>query len=132
MKKRFLAFIVLIICLICGCGSKVKLPDDSIVYEQEINEEEGYSYLKYGDKVYVPYCAYEKKYLGDCIGYCEIPADEYTEASREYVFEFKGYSSDEWLIETMELDDCNEGMILREINTTDIPDGLESEYEWNN
>lgn len=53
------------------------------------------------------------------------------EASRVYIFELKGFSADEWIIETMALNNCNEGMILREINAIDIPDGLESEYEWN-
>ena len=116
-------------CTVRRGGNEV--PDNLIRYEQGTNEEEGYAYLEYGDKRFVPYCAYEKKYLGDCIGYCDIPAEEYTDASRVYVFELKGYSSDEWIIEMPELDNCSEGMILREINAEDVPEGLVSEYEWN-
>ena len=130
-KDRRLICSMVTICLLSGCGSATKLPEDSVVYVMGINEEEGYSYLTEESKIYIPYCAYKKEYQGDCIGYCDIPADEYTEASRVYIFELKGYSSDEWIIETLALDHCNEGMILREVNAVNIPDGLESEYEWN-
>ena len=134
MKKKGILLLILFICLLSGCGSGAKLPDNPIRYEQGINEEEGYAYLEYGDKRFIPYCAYEKKYLGDCIGYCDIFAVEYTDVSRAdrvYVFEMKGYSSDEWIIEMQGLDNCNEGMILREINTEIIPEGMTSEYKWN-
>ena len=114
-----------------GCGSEVELPQNPIVYEMNVNEEEGCSYLVEGNNIFIPYCAYSEGYLGDCIGYCDIPADEYTEASRIYIFELKGFSSSEWIVETLSLNNCNEGMIWREVNATDIPDGLESEYEWN-
>ena len=122
---------IAVICFLGGCGAEARLPEDPILYEWGTNKEEGHSYLKYEDKIFVPYCPYEVKYLGDCIGYCDIPADEDTDASRVYIFEFKGYSSDEWVIETLGLNNCNEGMIFREISTEEIPEGLTSEYEWN-
>ena len=130
-KDRLLACSAIIICLLSGCGSAAELPQNPIVYEMGINEEEGYAYLTEGNHIFVPYCAYSKGYLGDCIGYCDIPADEYTEASRVYILELKGYSPDEWIVETFALNNCNEGMIWREVNATHIPDGLTSEYEWN-
>ena len=128
-KIKFLVSIVFVVYFLCGCGSREQLPDNPIVYEQGTNGE--YVYFKYGEKIFVPYCPYESGYLGDCIGYCDIPADDYSDASKVYIFELKGYSSDEWIIETLALENCNEGMIFREVNTTNIPDGLASEYEWN-
>lgn len=130
-KDKFSILTLSIIYLLSGCGSKTQLPDHPIIYEQNENSEEGYSYLSHDDKMFLPYCAYDAKYMGDCIGYCDLPADEYTDSSRVYIFEVKGFSSDEWIIETLTLEHCNEGMILREINATNIPDGLASEYPWN-
>lgn len=114
---------------ISGCGTKNVLPDAPIVFEQEVREE--YASLTVDDKIYVPYCPLEKKYLGSCIGYCDIPEEERANGARVYIFEVKGFSSEEWIIETSSLNACKEGMILREINATDIPKGLTSEYEWN-
>ena len=46
------------------------------------------------------------------------------------VFEYKGYSSDEWIINYY-ANNMDTIMLLREIDVTDIPDNLHSEYEWN-
>lgn len=127
---RFLSVLSIVgLFFISGCGAKIVLPDEPIVFKQEVCEE--YASLTVDDKVYVPYCPLEEKYLGSCIGYCDIPAGEGSEEARVYIFELKDFSSDEWIIETSSLDACGEGMILREINAVDIPEGLTSEYEWN-
>ena len=44
------------------------------------------------------------------------------------VYELKGYSVDEWIVNSFPYDAA---MLLREVNVTDIPDGWQSEYEWN-
>lgn len=129
MKKILvISIVIMLLYSLTGCGSKIQLPDDPIVYQQNSNDK--YTYLEYDGKIYVPYCPYEEKYLGNCIGYYDIPAGEYTEAGRAYVCELKGYLSDEWIIEFLDTN-CSEGMILREVNTTEIPEGFTSEYEWN-
>lgn len=124
-----IAISIIGILFLFGCGTKKTLSDNPVVFEQGVNEE--YAYLSADGRIYVPYCPFEQKYLGNCIGYCDISGDENTGASRLYIYELKGYSSEEWIIETLDLDNCNEGMILREINAVNIPEGLESEYEWN-
>lgn len=63
--------------------------------------------------------------VGDCIGYYK------NEGSKVYVCKLKGQSEDEWLVDDLGLDNCNEGMIFREKNTKSIPSGLASDYEWN-
>ena len=129
--KRFLLLLgMVVVSLLTGCGSKLQLPDNPKEYEQRENSDVGYAYLVHEDKVFVPYCAYEEKYLGSCIGYYDIPTTEYTDGGRVYVCELKGYSSDEWIIDFLDMN-CSEGMIWREVNTVDIPEGLNSEYEWN-
>ena len=126
-----LMVLVLIITL-SACGANTgadrieKEAEDLILFEQGINESEGYFYLSTGDKVYVPYCPYKKEYLGDLIGYYEI---SFEDDDKINVYEFKGYSSDEWIIDYDSL--INEGMVYREISATNIPEGLSSEYKWN-
>ena len=44
------------------------------------------------------------------------------------VYELKGYSADEWIINAVPHDAA---MLLRETGVTDIPDGWQSEYDWN-
>lgn len=129
MKKVILIISVIASFALSGCGVSVKMPDDPIIFE--INKAGEYAYLSVDDKVYVPYCPYDIKYLGDCIGYYDLQGDEYTSGGKIYVYEFIGYPSDEWIID-FDAEGGKDGMILREINTTNIPEGLRSEYEWNN
>lgn len=44
------------------------------------------------------------------------------------MYEYKGYSADEWIVNAYVMDSA---MLCREVNVTNIPDGLQSEYEWN-
>ncbi|MCM1242879.1 MAG: hypothetical protein NC314_08565, partial [Roseburia sp.] len=48
------------------------------------------------------------------------------------VYEYKGYSSDEWIVNSYVSGLMDGSMLYKEINVSNIPDGLESEYEWNN
>lgn len=133
-KRKFLVSIMIVFCLLAGAlfyrnSNRIQLPENPRIYEQQTHEG-GYAYLTYEDKVFVPYCPYETKYLGECIGYYDIQASDDTEAGRAYVCEMKGYSADAWIIDILNTN-CSEGMILKEINATDLPDGLTSEYEWN-
>ena len=125
-----LMVLVLVVALAaCGVNTGAdrveKDADNLILFEQRINESEGYFYLKTRDKIYVPYCPYKNEYLGDLIGYYDISFDD----DKVDVYEFKGYSSDEWIVDYDSL--INEGMVYRETNAKEIPEGLSSEYKWN-
>lgn len=132
-KRIFLPLLMIVFCLLAGIifhrHSPMQIPENPRVYEQKIYGDE-YAYLTYEDKMFVPYCPYEAEYLGECIGYYDIPVSEYSDAGRIYVCELKGYSSEEWIIAVLDTN-CTEGMILREINATEIPEGLDTEYKWN-
>lgn len=131
MKKgiRILSALLFIMVILAGCSSKPQLPETPIVYQHNVGNE--YAYLTVGDKIFVPYCAYKPSMLGECIGYCDVEATEYSSATREYIYELKGYSSDELIVSVLFAGNFREGMILRELNATEIPEGLSSEYEWN-
>ena len=46
------------------------------------------------------------------------------------VCKYKDYPTEEWIANYLTVD--GGAMLLKEINVVDIPDGMQSEYEWNN
>lgn len=113
---------VIYLCIIisatfCACGTKQDLAD------MNTKEGDGYVAISWNDKTYVPYCAFSKNKCGRQIGIVDGDEDD-------KVFEYNGYSSDEWIINYY-ANNMDTVMLLREINVTDIPDGMQSEYEWN-
>ena len=84
----------------------------------------GYRSVVWGDNTYVPYCAISNSERGKQIGI--VDGDE-----NDRIYEYEGYSTDEWIIGIYVSGLMDSAMLLREINVTDIPEGLESEYEWN-
>lgn len=116
-------------CLLAGCGSQLQLPETPVIFEQGTNDE--YAYLTEGYRVYVPFCPYQSSLLGECIGYCDIKESESDDSFQVYICELKGYSSDQWIVEILDTGYGREGMIFRELNATEIPEGLSSEYKWN-
>lgn len=95
---------------------------DPIIFEQQTNGE--YAYIIYQGKEYVPYCAFNPGERGKYLGYVgDHTADE--------IYTFKGHSETEWLISYLNSGLMNDCMLLKEKNVTEIPEGLSSEYEWN-
>lgn len=110
--------------LLSGCGQKITLPDHPIVFESRSNEN--YIETIWEERVYVPYCSGGLDKIGNCLGYIEENGE-----IQEYIFELEGELVEEWLVGIVDSGGCNTGMILREINTEDIPQGFESDYIWN-
>lgn len=115
--KRMLALILAITAMIslCSC-SEQNLAD------MTTSVTDDYAAIVWGDKTYVPYgalSAYGDR--GKQIGI--VDGDETYK-----VYECKEYSSDEWIATALPHDPA---MLYREINVADIPDGWQSEYEWN-
>ena len=118
MKKWFFPFLLALILIVslCAC-SQQDLAD------MTAGEGDGYATIVWGDKTYVPYgalSAYGDR--GKQIGIVDGNKDD-------KIYECKGYSTDEWIVEAIPYDAA---MLWREINVTDIPEGWQSEYEWNN
>ncbi len=123
MRKILYIIPVLILFLLVGCGSKLKLPDNPVVFDTI--EKDEYMSIIWCNKEYVPFCAFDPSQVGDCIGYYE------NNGNKIFVCKLKGQSPDEWIVDDLGLDNCDEGMIFREKRTTDIPNDLSSDYEWN-
>lgn len=83
---------------------------------------DGYATIVWDDKTYIPYGALsEYGERGKQIGIVDDDKDN-------RVYELKGYSVDEWIVNSFPHDAA---MLFREIDVSDIPDGWQSEYEWN-
>ncbi|MBD5522072.1 MAG: hypothetical protein HDR03_12790 [Lachnospiraceae bacterium] len=121
MKKKLYCIICLyglISIMLCACG-KQELANMTT----EVTDY--YASIIWKDKTYVPYCAISEKNRGKQIGIVDDDEDN-------RIYEYKGYSSDEWIVNSYISGLMDGSMLYKEINVSDIPDGLESEYEWNN
>lgn len=122
-KKVIIGIIIGLIVVIIGVLAWIKLnsfdKSNPIIFEQLVSED--YAYIVYKENEYVPYSAISPTDRGKYLGY--VKDDEVEE-----IYTFKDYSQDEWLISYS----VGEAMLYKEKNVTDIPEGLSSEYEWNN
>lgn len=119
MKRRFIITMILCISMIMtACVKSQPLENMSSI------ETKDYMAITWNDKIYVPFCAVEKSFRGKQIGIVDNDKNN-------QVYEYKGYSPDEWIISfyySGEMDGC---MLMREINVKNIPEKLNSEYKWN-
>ena len=114
-KMIVLLLMVTMLFILCACS-------DQKLANMTTSEGQGYAAIVWGDKTYVPYCAISKKDCGDQIGI--VDGDK-----EDRVYQYKNYSAEQWIINAYTMDGA---MLYREINVSEIPDGLESEYDWNN
>ena len=124
MKKRFFpvsAFILILLLLLAGCGRANET--GGIIFKTEHRGD--HLAMLYDGREYVPYCVVSNSSRGAYLGHEEGEPDH-------KIYEYKGYSSDAWIISYLDSGLMDNSMLMREIHVTDIPDGLSSEYEWNN
>ena len=123
MKKRLLTILLMVfVLMITGCGNSNSVEE---LADMTTSSEDGYTAIVWGENTYVPYCAIQRNECGKQIGFVDGDKDN-------RVYEYDGYSTDEWIISIYVSGLMDGAMLYREINVTDIPDGLQSEYEWNN
>ncbi len=116
-EKMIISMLLISVILVslCACSKQEEMA------EMTTQAHEDYSAIVWENKVYVPYCAVSKAACGKQIGTVDGDQDD-------RVYEYKGYSADEWIVNAYVMDSA---MLCRELNVTNIPDGLQSEYEWN-
>lgn len=116
MKKIFFVFtIITSFIVLCACSAKN-------MADMTTELGDGYSAVVWDNQTYIPYGAlasYGKR--GKQIGIVDGNKDH-------KVYECKGYSADEWIVTALPYD---APMLYREKDTTDIPNGWQSEYKWN-
>ena len=87
-------------------------------------ERDGYLAVIDGDREYVPYCVVSNADRSAYLGHMEGDPDD-------RIYTYKNYPREQWLISFLYSGEMDNSMLLREVNVTDIPEGLESEYDWN-
>ena len=115
MKKTLTCITVFIIILsltACG-GEKRELVDMTSI------SIDGKRAIVWEDRTYEIFCVVSKSDRGEQVGYVDGDTDD-------RVSEYKGYSSEEWLVNWLPMD--GGAMLLKEQNVVDIPNGLEAEY----
>ncbi len=120
MKKTIFYVLCLLMLLLSACGGKQRdLVDmQSCTVKTDVTEVRA---VVWGDKTYVPFCVSSASDRGEQIGYVDGNKDD-------RISEYKGYSTDEWLINWISTDG-GAGILMKEQSVTDIPEGLESEYQ---
>ena len=119
MKKLFVGLAALLLAVITSaCGIKSDLIDmSSRIVDAGVTEVRA---VVWEDRVYVPFCVVSKSDCGGQIGYVDGDEDD-------RVSEYKGYPVEEWLVSWIPTD--GGAMLMKEESVTEIPDGLEAEYQ---
>lgn len=109
-------FLSIILCL-TSCGSQLKLPDNPIVFEYDYADD---ATIIWNNKEYIACGIFTgTKLIGNCLGYYNDQTND-----KIYVCQLKGHSEEDWLIDTLALENCNEGIIYKEKSVTLIPDDI--------
>ena len=104
------------VCLLltaCGAQSRELIDMESVI----VNDYRG---VVWEDRTYLPFCVAAKTDRGAQIGYVDGDTDE-------RISEYKGHSPEEWLLSWLPMD--GGAMLLKEQSVTDVPEGLEAEYD---
>lgn len=130
MKKILL--VLAAVLLLTGCGSKLsELPKDPVSYQigtiQSKDKKESYTTLVNDGKYFIAYGNIKPGFLndnsyafGNCLGYVGGEQDL-------RIYELKGSSKDEWIIEYQINGEMSQPMVFREagVKTDKIPDSVE-------
>lgn len=121
MKR--ITVIGILVCLIITLSSCRK-SDKDLVNMSTLDRCE-YQSIVWNDKTYVPYCAISNSERGDQIGI--VNGDK-----NNQIYQYSGHQVEEWIISFYHSGEMDGSMLMRELSVTKIPEGIQSEYEWNN
>ncbi len=120
MKKAAACFLaaILLAALMTSCGRKNALADmSSAIVNTDVAEVRA---VLWEGRTYVPFCVVSKLDCGEQIGCVDGDQDD-------RISEYKGYPVEEWLVSWLPAD--SGAILLKEESVTDIPEGLEAEYQ---
>lgn len=121
MKKSiYFISLCLTTIMLSSCGQNNKK-----IENMETQESNDYLSVIWRDKAYVPFCVVDNKERGIQIGI--VNGDK-----KDQIYEYKDYSTEEWIISFYKSGEMDTSMLMKEINVTKIPNNLQSDYEWNN
>ncbi|MDE6539933.1 MAG: hypothetical protein K2K66_07065 [Ruminococcus sp.] len=109
--KKFLFILMSVMMLLCSCHEKLT--------SMTRTDNGEYTSIVWDDKTYIPFCVVSKSDCGKKIGCINGDTDD-------IISLYKDLSPDEWLANYLTMD--GGAMLYKEVNVTNIPDGLQSEY----
>lgn len=116
MRKRIAMLLFSCGVLLCACGRQSAFP------ALETAEGDGYMAIVWEDRTYIPFCVVSKTDCGKSIGCLNGDPED-------IVSEYKDYAPQAWIANYLTMD--GGALLYKEASVTEIPDGLESEYPWN-
>lgn len=121
MKKLIYSIsICLMVVMLSACGHSGNQLENMTT--QKSND---YVAIVWNDRVYVPFCGIDNGERGAQIGI--VDGDK-----KDQVYEYKNHSTEDWIISFYKSGEMDNSMLMKEINVKQIPDNLQSDYEWNN
>ena len=121
MKKKLLVVAALLILI--NLGGCTQNQSSTLDHMSSITTKD-YVAISWQGRTYVSFCVIDNSYRGEQIGVVDNDDDD-------QIYKYKGYSENEWLISFYNSGLMDNSMLLREMSVTNIPDNLDSEYEWN-
>ena len=123
LKKAIAITLILIMILsLSACSSGGKEADSIVSMKGYMTDE--YRGIEWEDRHYVPFCAILDVDMTKQIGI--VDGDE-----NDRVFAYQNYPETQWLVEYYQSGLMDGPFLFREENVTEIPEGLYSEYKWN-
>jgi hypothetical protein len=129
--RRLLSIVLAALLLVSfrACSAQGTTGTQEVADVQELAnitmvDQGDYAAIVWDGRTYVPYTAIAKKDCGKQIGILD-------DDKNDKVYAYKDYSTEMWIAEMYISGEMDGPMLYREINVTDIPEGLQSEYEWN-
>lgn len=121
MKRiTVIGILVCLIITLSSCGKNKKdLEDMSTLDTGE------YQAIVWKDKTYVPYCVISNSERAEQIGI--VNGDK-----NNQIYQYSGRPVEEWIISFYHSGEMDSSMLMRELSVTKIPEGIQSEYDWNN
>lgn len=113
MKKLiYFISICLLMIMLSACGQM-----NNKLESMTTQSSDDYVSIIWEDRVYIPFCAINNSEQGEQIGI--VNGDK-----NDQVYEYKGYSTDNWIISFYKSGEMDNSMLMKEVNTTEIPDNL--------
>ena len=126
MKKISLIIGVIALMTLISCGMKntaLEKHGNLLNYHSGANDD--YSFVSIDERVYIPFSTIDNSDRSEWIGI--VDGDE-----NNRIYEYKDYDSDDWIISFYNSGEMDSSMLMREQHVTDYPEGIVSEYDWNN
>jgi hypothetical protein len=121
MKKfTVIGILVCLVITLCACGKNEKKLVDMSTYDTC-----DYQAIVWKDKTYVPYCAISNSERGEQIGIVKGNKDH-------QIYQYGSHPVEEWIISFNHSGEMDNSMLMRELSVTKIPEGIQSQYDWNN